>query len=144
MTIYIEEIAEGMSRERARKVTAADIDAFARVSGDFNPVHLDPTFAEATPFRGVIAHGMLTAAMISAVIGEELPGPGAIYMSQSLKFRAPVRPGDEVRAVCSIAKLCRERRRVWIDCACLVGDAVVLEGEALVLAPSREACVAAA
>lgn len=127
-----------MTRERARRVTEADIAAFAQLSGDRNPVHLDEEFAAGTRFGGVIAHGMFTAALVSAVLGEELPGPGAVYLSQNLSFRAPVRPGDLVVARCAISEIRLERRRVAIACVCLVGETVVLDGEARILAPTRE------
>ncbi|TMV64749.1 MaoC family dehydratase, partial [Thioclava sp. BHET1] len=94
--------------------------------------------AKTTLFEGRIAHGMLTAGLISAVIGEQLPGHGTIYLSQTLKFMAPVRPGDEVRALVTVQAIDLARRRVTLDCRCLVGDTVVLKGEALVLAPSQK------
>jgi len=101
-------------------------------------VHLDDKYAAESIFGGRIAHGMLTAALISAVIGEQLPGHGSIYLSQSLKFLAPVRPGDTVRAEVRVAGIEHARRRVTLDCACRVGDTTVLKGEALVLAPSKK------
>ena len=110
---------------------------FAELSTDHNPVHLDDAYARDTIFEGRIAHGMLTAGLISAVIGEQLPGHGTVYLGQTLKFRAPVRPGDRVEATVVVREIDHSRRRVTLDCACRVGDKVVLEGEALVLAPSR-------
>jgi 3-hydroxybutyryl-CoA dehydratase len=115
-----------------------DIELFAEVSTDRNPVHLDEEYAQDTIFSGRIAHGMLTASLISAVIGEQLPGHGSVYLKQSLAFLAPVRPGDAVEAVVSVSAIDHSRRRVTLDCACSVGDKVVLKGEALVLAPSRK------
>ena len=137
-TIVIEDIEIGMSRYLRKQVTDEDIEMFATVSTDRNPVHLDDDYAQDTIFQGRIAHGMLTAALISAVIGEQLPGHGTIYLGQSLKFLAPVRPGDTVRAEVKVAEIDYSRRRVTLDCACLVGDTVVLKGEATVLAPSKK------
>src|SRR5262249_55394883 len=96
MALHLEDLALGQSAEDARVVADAGITKFAEVSGDFNPVHVDEEFAQTTPFKGRIAHGMLSGAFISSVLGNRLPGPGAIYISQSLKFKRPVRPGDEV------------------------------------------------
>jgi len=111
---------------------------FAELSTDHNPVHMDEDYAQDTIFEGRIAHGMLTAGLISAVIGEQLPGHGTVYMKQDLKFMAPVRPGDRVEAVVTVAEIDYSKRRVTLDCACSVGDTVVLKGTALVLAPSRK------
>lgn len=143
-TIYIEDMTVGLERSRARVVSREDIEAFGRISGDFNPVHFCEDYASSTPFGGVIAHGMLTAGLISAVIGEELPGHGAIYLGQSLKFRGPVRPGETVMARCRVADIILEKRQLMLECACLVDDRIVLEGEARVLAPSRLAISKAA
>src|SRR5690606_22367234 len=101
------------------------------------PVHIDDEYAAGTPFKGRIAHGMLTAAFISAVLGAILPGPGAIYLSQTLRFKAPVRPGDTVRATVRVTAIDPPRRRVTLDTVCAVGGKVVVEGEALVMVPSR-------
>lgn len=137
-TICIEDIEIGMSRSLAKTIGDAEIQAFARLSTDHNPVHLDDAYARDTIFEGRIAHGMLTAGLISAVIGEQLPGHGSVYLGQSLKFRAPVRPGDRVEATVTVAAIDLHKRRVTLECACRVGDTVVLTGEALVLAPSRK------
>ena len=137
-TVCIEDIEIGMSRSLSKTIGDAEIRAFAELSTDHNPVHLDDAYAQDTIFEGRIAHGMLTAALISAVIGEQLPGHGSVYLGQSLKFRAPVRPGDRVEATVSVTLIDHGRRRVTLDCRCCVGDRVVLEGEALVLAPSRK------
>jgi 3-hydroxybutyryl-CoA dehydratase len=111
---------------------------FAEVSTDRNPVHLDDEYARDTIFEGRIAHGMLTAGLISAVIGEQLPGHGTVYLGQSLTFMAPVRPGDTVHAEVRVIAIDHARRRVTLETHCAVGDTVVLKGEALVLAPSRK------
>lgn len=137
-TICIEDIEIGMVRELRKVVTDRDIELFAEVSTDRNPVHLDDGYARDTIFQGRIAHGMLTAGLISAVIGEQLPGHGAVYLGQSLKFLAPVRPGDMVQAVVTVTAIDHARRRVTLETSCRVGDTVVLKGEALVLAPSRK------
>ena len=137
-TICIEDIEMGMVRHLRKVVTDRDIELFAEVSTDRNPVHLDDEYANDTIFEGRIAHGMLTAGLISAVIGEQLPGHGTVYMKQDLKFMAPVRPGDRVDAVVTVAEIDYAKRRVTLECACSVGDTVVLKGTALVLAPSRK------
>ncbi|MGH1331227.1 MAG: MaoC family dehydratase [Paracoccaceae bacterium] len=137
-TICIEDIEIGMKRHLRKLITDEDIEMFAQVSTDRNPVHLDEAYAQDTIFEGRIAHGMLTAGLISAVIGEQLPGHGTVYMGQTLKFLAPVRPGDMVYAEVLVAAIDHAKRRVTLDCHCSVGDTVVLKGEALVMAPSRK------
>ena len=137
-TITIEEIEMGMTRHLRKVVTDEDIEMFAQVSTDRNPVHLDDDYARDTIFEGRIAHGMLTAGLISAVIGEQLPGHGTIYMGQSLKFLAPVRPGDTVVAEVEVIDIDPAKRRVRLDCRCMVDGKKVLVGEATVLAPSAK------
>lgn len=137
-TICIEDIEMGMTRYVQKVVTDRDIEMFAEISTDHNPVHLDDEYAQDTIFEGRIAHGMLTAGLISAVIGEQLPGHGTIYMGQNLKFLAPVRPGDTVRAEVEVIDIEYAKRRVKLDCRCLVGNRKVLVGEATVLAPSAK------
>lgn len=137
-TICIEDMELGMTRSIAKTITDEDIEMFATVSMDRNPVHLDDDYAQDTIFGGRIAHGMLTAGLISAVIGEQLPGHGSVYLGQSLKFTAPVRPGDRVEASVTVLEIDHSRRRVTLECVAAVGDTVVLKGEALVLAPSRK------
>jgi 3-hydroxybutyryl-CoA dehydratase len=137
-TICIEDLEIGMARRLEKTIQDYDIHAFAEISTDHNPVHLDEEYAQQTIFAGRIAHGMLTAALISAVIGEQLPGHGTIYLGQSLKFLAPVRPGDTVLAEVSVRDIDYAKRRVSLDCACRVGNRTVLTGEALVLAPSKK------
>ena len=135
-TITIEEIEMGMIRTLQKIVTDKDIEMFAEVSTDRNPVHLDDDYARDTIFEGRIAHGMLTAGLISAVIGEQLPGHGTVYMGQTLKFLAPVRPGDMVEAQVEVIGIDYAKRRVQLDCRCLVNGKKVLIGEATVLAPT--------
>lgn len=137
-TICIEDLEIGMTRHLVKEVTDRDIQLFAEVSTDRNPVHLDDAYARDTIFAGRIAHGMLTAGLISAVIGEQLPGHGTVYMGQTLKFLAPVRPGDDVTARVTVREIDHAKRRVTLDCICLVGEKAVLKGEALVLAPSKK------
>ncbi|MEL6747902.1 MAG: MaoC family dehydratase [Pseudomonadota bacterium] len=135
--LFFEDLAIGMTASRSKVVTEADIEAFAEVSGDFNPVHIDEDYAATTPFKSRIAHGILSASVISAVFGMQLPGPGAIYVMQTLNFKAPVRIGDTVDARVEIANLFPEKRRVIFDCVCSCGDTVVLDGEAVLLVPSK-------
>ena len=137
-TICIEDIEIGMTRHLRKIVTDMDIEMFAQVSTDHNPVHLDDDYARETIFEGRIAHGMLTAGLISAVIGEQLPGHGTIYLGQSLKFLGPVRPGDMVLAEVTVTEMDIAKRRVKMDCRCSVDGKPVLAGEATVLAPSAK------
>ncbi|MFS4438418.1 MaoC family dehydratase [Paracoccaceae bacterium GXU_MW_L88] len=137
-TICIEDISVGMTRSLRKIVEDVDLEYFARISGDRNPVHFDEDYANQTIFAGRIAHGMVTASLISAVIGEQLPGHGTIYMKQSLSFLAPVRPGDEVEARVTVSAIDYPKRRVSLDCCCEVDGAAVLRGEALVLAPTAK------
>lgn len=126
----IDELAVGQSATYERTVTETDIAQFAELSGDHNPVHLDEAFAAKTLFKGRIAHGMLSAAFISTTVGTRLPGHGSIYVSQSLRFRAPVRIGDTVVTTATVKAVNRERRRVTMETVCRVGDTIVLDGEA--------------
>ncbi len=137
-TIPIEDLEIGMTRYVQKQVTDQDIELFAQVSTDHNPVHLDDDYAQGTMFEGRIAHGMLTAGLISAVIGEQLPGHGTVYLGQTMKFLAPVRPGDMVRAEVTVTDIEFDKRRVTLDCCARVDGKKVLVGEARVLAPSRK------
>jgi 3-hydroxybutyryl-CoA dehydratase len=137
-TICIEDIEIGMTRYLSKVVTNEDIEMFAQISTDRNPVHLDDDYARDTIFEGRIAHGMLTAGLVSAVIGEQLPGHGTVYLGQSLKFLAPVRPGDLVYAEVKVTDIEFAKRRVKMACHCAVDGKKVLIGEATVLAPSRK------
>jgi 3-hydroxybutyryl-CoA dehydratase len=134
---FIEDLAVGMTASFGKTITDADIVLYAGVTGDANPVHLNEEYAKGTMFQGRIAHGMLTAGFISAVLGTRLPGPGSIYLTQSLKFKAPVRTGDTVNARVTITDIVLDRRRVTLKTVCSVGETVVLEGEAVVMVPSR-------
>ncbi|HOX33130.1 MAG TPA: MaoC family dehydratase [Spirochaetales bacterium] len=132
-----EEIQVGMSASFSKTVTESDIAAFAGFSGDFNPVHIDEDYAKGTMFKGRIAHGMLSAAFISTVFGTRLPGPGCIYVAQSLKFKAPVRIGDTVTARVEAISLVPEKQFVTFKTTCTVQGALVIEGEATLLVPSK-------
>jgi 3-hydroxybutyryl-CoA dehydratase len=136
---YFEDLRVGMAASLVQIVGAGDLDMFARLTGDANPIHLDESFAARTPFKRRIAHGMLSAAYISAVLGTKLPGPGCIYISQTLNFRAPVHIGDEVTATVRISDLIENRKRAIFACACAVGAKIVVEGEAVIMIPSRSA-----
>jgi 3-hydroxybutyryl-CoA dehydratase len=133
----IEDISVGMSAETAKTITEADILLFSAVSTDTNAVHLDEEFGKTTMFGGRIAHGMLSASLISAVLGTRLPGPGVIYMSQSLRFKAPVRIGETVHAKVTVKEVIAEKSRVVLDTVCTVGGKVVIDGEAMVMTTSR-------
>jgi 3-hydroxybutyryl-CoA dehydratase len=137
MTYYIDELNPGMSESFAKTVSERDIALFGEVSGDVNPVHFDETFARGTIFKGRIAHGVLSASYISTVLGMKMPGPGTIFMSLTTRFKAPVRIGDTVTATCTVREVNAEKRRVVFDCVCKVGDTTVVDGEAMVMAPSR-------
>jgi 3-hydroxybutyryl-CoA dehydratase len=126
----------GASAERTFRVDDAAIEAFAAVSGDRNPVHLDDAYAARTPFGGRVAHGMLTAAFLSALLAGELPGPGTIYLGQALRFTAPVRPGDDVRCQVTVTGWDAARRRATLGTRAWVGETLVVDGEATVLVPA--------
>jgi 3-hydroxybutyryl-CoA dehydratase len=128
-------LAIGQSCERVFHVDDAAIEAFGAASGDRNPIHFDEEAGAASPFGGRVAHGMLTAAFISAVIGNNLPGAGAIYLSQQLSFRAPVRPGDDVRCRVEVTAWDEDRNRATLATRAWVGDTLVVDGEARVIAP---------
>jgi 3-hydroxybutyryl-CoA dehydratase len=134
---YLEDLSIGQSAERSHVVTEADIAAFAAVSGDDNPVHLDEAFAAKTQFGGRIAHGILSATYISAILGVQLPGPGSIYLSQSLRFRRPVRIGDEVTARAVVSAIDTAAARVTLETSCSVAGKTVIEGEAVVMVLRR-------
>lgn len=137
MTYHIEDLKPGMSESFSKTVTERDIQMFGEVSGDVNPVHFDENFARGTIFKGRIAHGVLSASYISTVLGMKMPGPGTIFTSMTTRFRAPVRIGDTVTATCTVREVNAEKRRVVFDCVCKVGDTTVVDGEAMVMAPSR-------
>jgi len=133
----IEDLEKGMTATFAKTITEADIVLFAGVSGDNNAVHINEEFAQSTRFGSRIAHGMLSASVISAAIANKLPGPGTIYMKQTLEFRAPVKAGDTVHAKVSVRDLVREKKLVFLDTVCTVRDTTVITGEAMVKVGSR-------
>ena len=141
MTYHIQDLKPGMSASIAKTVTEADIVLFAGISTDVNPAHLDEEYSKTTMFGGRIAHGMLSAGFISAVLANHLPGPGTIYLSQTLKFKAPVRPGDTVKATVTVKEVFVEKNRVTLETVCTVGGKVVIEGEALMMPPVKAAPV---
>ncbi len=136
-TLYFEDLSLGMTEAYPKTVKSSDVVGFAEITGDRNPIHLSEHFAARTPFKGRIAHGLYTASLISAVIGTRLPGPGAIYISQTLRFLAPVKIGDTVDAIVEVVELNEEKQRARLSCRCKVGIDVVLEGEAVVKVPRR-------
>ena len=141
----IEDLQVGMTATFAKTITEADIVLFAGVSGDNNAIHTNEEFARTTIFGGRIAHGFLSASVISAAVANRLPGPGTVYLSQSLRFRAPVKPGDTVHATVTVKTLNLEKARAELDTVCTVNGKVVIEGEALVMTSSsvRRAATAA-
>lgn len=132
-----EDLKVGMQASVAKTITEADILLYAAVSTDTNPVHINAEAAEHSLFKGRVAHGMLSAGLISAALGTKLPGPGTIYLAQSLRFRAPVRPGDTVRADVEVAALDAAKHRATLKTSCFVKDKLVIDGEALVQVPTR-------
>lgn len=141
---FIEDLAVGMSSIFAKTITEADIVLFSGVTGDMNPVHVNDDFAKDTMFRGRIAHGMLTASLISTVLGMKMPGPGCIYLSQDLKFLAPVRAGDTVAARAIITDIIPEKKRIVCKTTASVGERVVCDGTARMMVRSREEVMPAA
>ncbi len=136
---FLEELSIGQSAELIRTVGASDIEAFAEVTGDNNPVHLDAAYAAGTSFGERIAHGMLSAGYISAVLGTTLPGPGAIYLSQALRFKRPVKIGDSVTARATVTEIDEAKARVTLATVCLVNGKPVVDGEAVVMVPRKAA-----
>lgn len=132
----IEDLEVGMQATFSKTITEADIVLFAGVSGDNNAVHVNEEFAATTRFGGRIAHGFLTASVISAAVANRLPGPGTVYLSQQLDFRAPVRPGQTVHAMVRVSGIDPVRRRVTLETVCRVGETVVIDGKAVVMTTS--------
>jgi 3-hydroxybutyryl-CoA dehydratase len=131
----IDELQVGQQAESLRIIRAEHIQSFADLSGDHNPVHFDRDYASKTMFKDVIAHGMLSASFISAIVGTVMPGEGTIYLGQTLKFLAPVRIGDQVRTVVTVKAITKEKRRVVCDTSCFVGATKVIEGDATLMVP---------
>lgn len=126
----------GMTALYSRTFTDTDLRNFSGVSGDTNPMHLNAEYAKTTVFKQCIVHGMLTASLLSTVIGTKLPGPGCLYVSQTLQFKAPVYVGDTVYARATVTELMPEKRRVMLHTQCFVQEKVVLNGEAIVQLPA--------
>jgi 3-hydroxybutyryl-CoA dehydratase len=139
---FFDELAIGMAAEVTRTITDAEILIFAGMSGDTNPLHLDHDFAAGTVFGGRIAHGMLYASLISTVIGTRLPGPGCVYVSQEMRFKAPVRVGEAVTASATVAELFPEKGRTRLLTLCRVGNRTVIDGQAIIQVPLRPAIAA--
>ena len=137
--VFFEDLSVGQEASLSKTVSEAEIVAFAEISGDKNPVHIDAQYAAGTMFKERIAHGMLSAAYISAVFGMKLPGPGAIYISQTLNFKAPVKIGDTVVTTVKVAELIPEKRRARFECICSVNSKPVVQGEAVLMVPARPA-----
>ena len=136
---YFEDLTVGQEASLSKTVSEGDIVSFAEVSGDKNPVHLDAAYAATTMFKERIAHGMLSAAYISAVFGMKLPGPGSIYISQTLSFKAPVKIGDTVVTTVKLIELTPEKKRAKFETVCAVNGKPVLQGEAQLMVPARPA-----
>jgi 3-hydroxybutyryl-CoA dehydratase len=134
---YLEDLSVGQSASYSRTISESDIQQFGDVSGDHNPLHFDEDYAKTTIFRGRIAHGMLSASFLSTVLGTKLPGAGSIFLSATIRFKAPVRIGDTVEAICTVREIVTQKGRVTFDCLCRVGDVVVIEGDAIVKVPAR-------
>lgn len=133
----VEDLEIGQTAVFSRTITEADIVLFAGVSGDNNAVHMNDEFAATTRFGGRIAHGFLTASVISAAVANRLPGPGSVYLGQQMSFKAPVRPGDTVHACVSVKAIDPGRARVVLTTVCQVRDTIVIDGEAIVMVTSR-------
>jgi 3-hydroxybutyryl-CoA dehydratase len=136
-TKYFEDLEVGQEASMSRIVSEADIVAYAALSGDYNPVHLDAEYASKTIFKERIAHGILSAGYISAIFGMKLPGPGAIYISQSLNFRGPVKIDDRVETLVKLVELIPDKKRARFECLCSVAGKPVLTGEAVLMVPGR-------
>jgi 3-hydroxybutyryl-CoA dehydratase len=139
MTYTIEDLKPGMSESFSKTVSERDVELFGEISGDMNPVHFDEAYAKNTMFRGRIVHGVLVLSYLSTVLGTKMPGPGAIFMSQTTSFKAPVRIGDTVTAICTVREVFPAKRRLIVDCICKVKDTVVVVGEAMLMMPKRRA-----
>ena len=136
-TIYLEDMEIGLSRSIAKVMGDVEIESFAKTSDDRNPIHLNDEAGKASIFKSRVVHGMLSASLFSALLGEYLPGHGAIYLSQTLQFTKPVYPGDKVVASVTVININSNKKQVTLKCEAKVGDKLVIKGEAVALAPSR-------
>lgn len=134
---YLEDLEVGMAASYAKTISEADVVLFAGISGDDNPVHINEEYAAQTPFKRRIVHGMFSAALISTVAGTRLPGPGAIYVDQQIKFKAPVYIGDTAKATLTITAVDQRRRRVKAKTDVHVGETLVATGEATFMVDSK-------
>ena len=134
---YFEDLKVGMEASYTKTITDNDVKSFSDISGDTNPIHLNHDFASETLFKGKVIHGMLTASLISTVIGTKLPGPGCVYVGQELRFKLPVRVGDSVTASCKIKNIIPDKHMIKMQTICTVASKVVLEGEATILVPIK-------
>ncbi len=137
-TIYIEDMKVGLTRSISKIMGDTEIKSFAEISEDRNPLHLSDEVGRNSIFGRRVAHGMLSASLFSALLGEKLPGHGAIYLSQSLQFIAPVYPGDKVDASVTVEKIDTSKKHVTLKCEALVSGKLVIKGQAIALAPSRD------
>jgi 3-hydroxybutyryl-CoA dehydratase len=136
-TIYFEDMEIGLSRSISKVMGDVEIESFAKTSEDRNPIHLNDEAGKASIFKSRVVHGMLSASLFSALLGEYLPGHGAIYLSQTLQFTKPVYPGDKVVASVTVININNNKKQVTLKCEAKVGDKLVIKGEAVALAPSR-------
>ena len=136
-TIYLEDMVIGLSRSIAKVMDDVEIESFAKTSEDRNPIHLNDEAGKASIFKSRVVHGMLSASLFSALLGEYLPGHGAIYLSQTLQFTKPVYPGDKVVASVTVININNNTKQVTLKCEAKVGDKLVIKGEAVALAPRR-------
>ena len=134
---YLEDLVVGQSAQMTRVASDEAVSAFAAISGDSNPLHLDQAFAETTPFKTRVAHGMLSGSYISAVLGSQMPGPGGVYLSQTLAFKRPVHIGDEVTTKATITAINLVKGHVTLKTVCMVDGKVAVQGEAVIVAPRR-------
>lgn len=133
-----EDLSVGMSHETFHTITEKDIELFAEVSGDRNPLHLDEDYARQTPFGQRIAHGALTASYISGILGNNLPGPGAVFVGLNMRFRRPVFIGSEVTVRVEVTELQERGNKVTLKVSCIVDGKAAISGDALVMVPRRE------
>ena len=138
---YFEDLKEGMEASYTKTITEPDVKNFSDISGDTNPIHLNNDFANEAFFKSKIVHGMLTASLISTVIGTKLPGPGCVYVCQNLRFKAPVRPGDVVTASCRVISIMSKKHIIKMSTICTVASKEVISGEATILVPLRSSTI---
>lgn len=134
---YLEDLEVGMSATTSMTITGEQIDTFAKITGDFNPIHVDEDAAKAAGFEGRIAHGALSASLISAVLGNDLPGPGAVFVELNLRFRRPAMIGDVVTAVAKVQEINERTGRVKMKCHCEVDGKQICRGDAGVILSKR-------